>query len=265
MNKREQSRAYAIARYRDNLRTLRRNFTGFEARNGYRLDKPTVSARRSVEGHRQKVRLLKQVDTYPHRTLERSKVSKKVFAAAQTFAPVTLEKTRLTTRRKTRTVRHQAKQVVIFTVDPKARISVAKDGALRIREQGRIRDVYKFSAEKLQQKPEDLYTDIKTFMGKKRATNITFNLGANVIGLVYKKSDFDPTSTTARFVNMVSRYRHDQHISKFQNFMDAFNGISVYRGRRRGAEITTREIDAARKRARVRRKQTRRALMIGRI
>ena len=268
MTQREQDRQRATVFYQENLRALRRNFSGFDARNGYILDKPKrkkgerartfkkreqryKSSRLRVARYKAPLQLLRQTDSYPHKKLVRSKSPKKIFRIAEQFAPITLKG-------------HVLRQVPIFTSDPKARIKATKDGALRITENGVIRDVYKFSAEKLETNPKALYEDIKTFMRKKRTGNITFNLRGNVIAQVYSAKDFDPESTTARFVNMVNRYRYDRHAGKYQNFIDAIGGISVYRGSRRGIAMVTAEIDAARAAAKQRRKQTKRALMTGR-
>lgn len=269
-------RAYRMARYRDELRTLRRYYTGFESRNGYRLDKPTDKAKRSVAALRRKVIALHQAEGIPHVLITRPKrikvktkaaqnrknEAKKTFNAALHYSAVPETST---TKRGKRKQRHTLKAVPIFSYDPKAKVkSIGKNG-LKITEKGSVRELYPFNGEALASNPNKVYKQVQKFMDQHHATNIRFNLGSNIIGVVYRRSDFNPKSHLAAFVNMVNRYREDRRTGKYSDFIDAIRGISIVRGGLKKAQMTTGEIDKARAEAKKRRKAiSRRARLTGR-
>lgn len=258
----------ARSHYRRNLEVLRENFSGFDSRAGYRKNPPTRreyrskksferaqvnfrKAQRVVSSHREIVAGIVRRQHYPHRTINLKSAPRRLREAVKPYEFPGIKN-------------HAVKRAYIFTTDKKAKISANRDGSLRIKEYGAVRDVYPMRGKELLQDPNQFYKDTQKFMRAKKASNISFNLGGNVISQVYRRDDFDPKNPTALFVNKVNSYLSRRTPSAIRDFAEAFQGISIFRGGRRRAEISVERIADLLRARRKARKQSRRALLTGR-
>lgn len=236
------------ADYKADLKLLRHYFTGFDKRNGFNESRLSDAAKKTIRKVAPQIAQLRALQSYPHKEVKAA--SKKKLDLGR-IAPVQGEqisyKVKRTSgkgrKRKVKTVEviPQPRAIPIFTTDEKAKVSLNKDGSIRVVENGHIRDVYPIDRVRFTRDP---YRYMRDFIRQHRAPRVTLNVSGNVIGSVFQERDFVDSrerrereargeivypAGANRFVVMVERYREKDAV-RAERFIEQIGAVSVLRG-----------------------------------
>jgi hypothetical protein len=262
--------------YKQDLKLLRRYFTGFDAAHGFSEKNLNEGAKRVIRRFTPQIKQLKSIQSYPHLELKGKTTKEK--AALDSIAPIRGQQVGYkakTSKGKIITVTPKPKQVPVFTTDQQAKIEVNKDGSTRITEHGHVRDVYPIDRVAFAVDP---YKYMREFMRTHRAPRVTLNVSGNVIGEVFQESDFvDERERRDRerrgemvrpvvglFVTIVEKYK-EKDTARADSFIANIGAISVLRGGVKDSNAFRRDTYEGRQALKeARKKQTKRGRATGR-
>lgn len=260
----EKKRRRTSKDYKDELKLLRRFYTGFDNAQGFNSQRLSEGAKKVIRRFGPQIKQLRAMANFPHvEVVPKRKADQEALGS---ISPVRGEqiiyKVKKTIgkgkKRRTKiiTVTPKSKRVPVFTTDDKAKIGVNEDGSIRITENGHIRDVYPIDRLAFARDP---YGYMRDFMRRTRAHRVTLNVSGNVIGEVFSEWDFVDERERARrqragesvrpvvglFVTIVEKYR-EKDTARADSFISNIGAVSVLRGGVNASNKFRREVNRGR-------------------